>query len=132
MAKRRKYETHHSARRVLAGDPWIAILGEALGCLKGKVAAADVWKILGKPNPSMGTQDDNFRLGEAMRALGWTRTKQRVGYFSSPISAYVMGTPTERRIPIYVYQNPITGEILVTHSTDPIRDDIRPVGWKSA
>ena len=130
-AKRRTDEPHHSARRVAAGDPWVAILGEAFGDLNGKVAAADVWKILGKP-PLTRTQQDNLRLGEAMRALGWTRTMQRFGSPSPPISAYSKGTPAERRVPIYVFQDPVAGELFVTHSTDPIRDNIRPVGSKRA
>jgi hypothetical protein len=80
----------------------------------------------------MRTQDDNFRLGEAMRALGWTCTMQRVGKFSPPISAYVRGTPVQRRVPIYVVPDPLIGEIFVSHSTDPLRNVFRPVGWKSA
>jgi hypothetical protein len=131
MATRRTSEPHHSARRVLAGDPWVAVLGEAFGDLNGKIAAADVWDILGKRDRLIRTQDDNFRLGEAMRALGWTRASQRVDYASPPIRAYFRGTRVERRVPIYVFHDPLTGEILVTQSTDPIRDDIRPVGWKA-
>jgi hypothetical protein len=131
MAKHRTHETHHSARRVLAGDPWVAVLDEALAGLKGKIPASGVWNIIGKCDPCERTQDDNFRLGEAMRALGWTRTMQRFGYGTSPKSAYMKGARLERRVQIFVFWDPITGEILVTQSTDPIRDDIRPVGWKN-
>jgi len=140
MVKPYAYEPNHSARRVLAGDPWTAVLDEALGGLSGKIAAADVWKLIGKRHPRWRTQDDNFRLGEAMRALGWTRTMQRFG--GQPISAYVKGTEAsaasarcwpssavERRTPIYVLWDPVDGEMLVTQSTDPIRDGVQPVGW---
>jgi len=132
MAKPGAYETHHSARRVRAGDPWAAVLDEALDGLAGKIAATDVWRILGKPYPCERTQLDNFRLGEAMRAMGWERTMQRFRYRYRgwPISAYVRGTRAERRVPIYVFCDPITGEIRVTHSTNSIRDDIHPVGWE--
>jgi hypothetical protein len=108
------------------------VLDEALAGLKGKVPASSIWKIVGKCDPRERTQDDNFCLGEGMRALGWTRTMQRFGYRSSPVSAYVKGTRKERRLSIYVFCDPITGEILVTQSTDPIRDNIRPVGWKNS
>ena len=107
------------------------MLDEALDGLAGKIAAADVWRIVGKPYQWGRTQDDNFRLGEAMRALGWTRTMQRFGYRSSPESAYVKGTEAERRVRIYVFRDPVSGEILVTQSANPIRDDIVRLAGKT-
>jgi hypothetical protein len=78
--------------------------------LTGKIAAADVWQIVGKPAYHR-TQADNVRVGEAMRALGWDRTMQRFG--GEPVSAYVRGVAAERRVPIFVFDDPVTGNILI-------------------
>jgi len=95
------------------GEDWLEILDEAFGDLTGKIAAAEVWKILGKPGRFYRTQDDNFRMGYAMRALGWWRTMQRFGYQSE--SAYVRGTRAETRVPIYVFICPVTGNVEIRH-----------------
>jgi hypothetical protein len=80
-----------------------------LGDLKGKIRAADVWRIVDKPHPPR-THDDNFRLGLAMRELGWERTMRR--FDGPPVSAYVRGTPSERRVPLCVSPRcPVTGNL---------------------
>lgn len=64
------------ARRV--EDPFVALLAAALGDRTGKVRAADVWKLLGIP-AGQQTQEQNARLGDAMRELEWERTRRRFG-----------------------------------------------------
>ena len=97
-----------------AKPAWGEPLSEGLGGLTGKIAAADVWKIVGKPAYHR-TQADNVRVGEAMRALDWARTMQRIG--GEPVSAYVRGMAAERRIPIFVFNDPVTGDILIYRTT---------------
>lgn len=64
------------ARRV--EDPFVALLAAALEERTGKVRAADVWKLLGIP-AGQQTQEQNARLGDAMRELGWERIRRRFG-----------------------------------------------------
>ena len=93
-----------------AKPAWIEPLYEALDGVTGKIAAGDVWRIVGKP-ARYRTQADNLVIGEAMRALGWDRTMQRFGI--GPVSAYVRGVATERRVPIYVFEDPVTRGIAI-------------------
>ncbi|MBI1382631.1 MAG: hypothetical protein GC161_16260 [Planctomycetaceae bacterium] len=58
------------ARRV--EDPWVQVLAEHLGDLEGKFRTTDAWEIVGVTKDRR-TQQDNVRLGEAMRELGWER-----------------------------------------------------------
>lgn len=60
-------------------DAWEDILREKLGAADdpdrwdGKIAAEDVWYLVGKEDPGRRGQDDNRRLGSAMmRSLGFT------------------------------------------------------------
>ncbi len=73
-------------------DPWRLRLEDVLGDLSGKLLAEDAWRIVGKP-VGQRTQDDNERFGQAMRALGFERTKRRFG--SAPQNAYVRGSTYE-------------------------------------
>ncbi len=77
-----------NARRV--EDPFFeslhAVLGEEM---QGKLRAKDAWRIVGKPQ-GMRTQDDNERLGDAMRRLGFSAKQRRFGG-PSPEAAYVRG-----------------------------------------
>ena len=62
-------QTQHVAA---ADDPWLAELDHAFGDLEGKVATADVWKVL-KLSSYGRTMDDQMRLTAVMRLLGWDR-----------------------------------------------------------
>lgn len=76
------------ARRV--EDPFYESLHAALGEeLEGKLRASDAWRIVGKPQ-GMRTQDDNERLGDAMRRLGFEAKQRRFGR-PNPEAAYVRG-----------------------------------------
>jgi predicted P-loop ATPase len=79
------------ARR--AEDPYVPLLRDALGDVCGKLRAADLWPVLDMP-AGQRTQEHNMRLGEAMKELGWTRTKARFG--GAPDWAYVRGAGGER------------------------------------
>ncbi len=63
-----------------------AVFGEEL---EGKIAARNVWLILGKLQGT-ATQEDNRRLGEAMRRLGFERKKRRYDG-QGPENGYVRG-----------------------------------------
>jgi hypothetical protein len=75
-------------------DPFAAHLADVLGDMAGKIRARDVWTIVGV-SVDRRTQEDNERLGTAMRRLGWERVRARFGG-PSPEIAYVRGTKRER------------------------------------
>jgi hypothetical protein len=80
------------ARRV--EDPFFEALHAVLGeDMQGKLRAKDAWKIVGKQQ-GMRTQDDNERLGDAMRRLGFEATQRRFG--AGPEAAYVRGDGASR------------------------------------
>lgn len=59
-------------------DPFLHKLSEVLADARGTLSADDAWIIVGVL-PGQRTQAHNERMGAAMKELGWTRTKQRVG-----------------------------------------------------
>lgn len=81
-------------------DPIEIALTEALGDRLGKVRALDLWDIL-NVEPGKATQDQNARLGAAMRRLGWERTRRRV-QTSDREYVYVKGTEYQRTVWITV------------------------------
>jgi predicted P-loop ATPase len=57
----------------LTSDPYLDALRNELGDLEeGKISSESVWVILDL-KPGQRTQDQNTRMGAAMRALGWRR-----------------------------------------------------------
>jgi predicted P-loop ATPase len=78
----------------LADDPFVEILERALQDRKGKIASLDIWKIIGIPQERR-TQNDNARMGEAMRKLGWERGKAR--FNGKTDNGYFRGTKRERQ-----------------------------------
>ncbi|MCA3560682.1 MAG: hypothetical protein IOC82_06580 [Aestuariivirga sp.] len=83
------------ARRV--EDPFFERLHGALGEeVEGKLRAEDAWRIVGKP-AGMRTQDDNERLGEALRRLNFDRRQLRFG--GNPEGCYVRGDRRQRIVP---------------------------------
>jgi predicted P-loop ATPase len=81
-------------------DPYTDLIAEALGDLTGKIKNADVWKLVGKQSGNR-TQDDNARLGEAMRVNGWEHVKTRFNGKNGNGNA--RGTPTERLVHLVVH-----------------------------
>ena len=91
-------------------DPWRAELDRAFGALEGRVAAADVWKIL-KLAPYGRRLDDHVRLTAVMRLLGWERRLLR--FRGGEVRrGFVRGD--DRRV-VYVFVCPVTGEVTVAH-----------------
>lgn len=75
-------------------DPYLMMLQDVLGDMRGKIAASDVFDIIGIL-PGQRTQEHNSRIGEAMRQLSWERKKLRFGG-QNPEWAYVRGSDEER------------------------------------
>lgn len=95
-----------------SSEPWAETIGDVLGDLPGRIVNADVWKILNKPSFNR-TQDDNRRIGETMRELGFERRRLRVD--GQVRIVYVRGTPLEQRAVIYVFRDEITGTVTANH-----------------
>ncbi len=79
------------ARR-LTVDPYLEELQAALADHAGKIASSSLWEIL-DIKPGHRTQDQNRRLGEAMRKLGWTRANSAntVKIGGKNVSGFVRG-----------------------------------------
>jgi Virulence-associated protein E len=102
----RLYPTAAEAQEArLQFDPYLETLDPALGGRAGKISARDVWRLLGKHEVGQRTQDDMTRLGDAMRKLGWERTKRRFGG-AGPEWAYVHGSAAERERALTVVGGP--------------------------
>jgi predicted P-loop ATPase len=83
-----KAAAEQSARSV--DDPFFNKLDDTLGEANGKIRTESLWKILGIL-PGQNTQTHNARLGDVMRALGWTKDKQRFQGYRNPQHCYVKG-----------------------------------------
>lgn len=103
-----------------ADDPWAEQIGEAFGTIDGKVVNSDVWKILDKPAHAQG-QEDNRRLGAVMRELGFERTKARVDGLVKTVYSRGRDHTTRSRL-IYVFRDPFTRSVRVTHDQNPPLD----------
>ena len=100
------------ARRV--EEPFYEALHSALGEERpGKVRGEDAWRIVGRLR-GMRTQDDNERLGDAMRRLAFDRTKRRFG-LPHPEWCYVRG---EGNVPRLVPRFGPDGELEGVAETD--------------
>jgi predicted P-loop ATPase len=91
-------------------DPWVGMIEAALGDLSGKVTVEDVWLIVNVPE-GMRTQEHNARLGDAMRELGWDRTRRRDGGRRHYV--YARGSAAERKLWITVTRDPETRRLYV-------------------
>jgi Virulence-associated protein E/Primase C terminal 2 (PriCT-2) len=69
-------------------EPWVEIIRDHLGGLEGKLLCSDAWLLVEIPI-GQRTQVHNERLGIAMRAAGWVRTKRRFGPQGKPQWCYV-------------------------------------------
>jgi predicted P-loop ATPase len=99
-------------------DPFISRLAAVLRDLNGKLKTEDAWTVVGVP-PGQRTQDHNARLGEALRELGWERTKRSFDGVSQ--WCYVRGTEDDRKRAIHVFlddQGDIQARPVVDHQGD--------------
>jgi Virulence-associated protein E-like domain len=83
-------------------DPWLDLLRAATEGFNGKILGADAWKLVRMP-PDRRTQEHNGRLGQAMRQLGFERTKLR--FDGEPKWGYARGNAKEREKRIYCYDD---------------------------
>ncbi|MFN3275072.1 MAG: VapE domain-containing protein [Paracoccus sp. (in: a-proteobacteria)] len=105
-------EAEQDARRV--EEPFYERLHNALGEEGGgRVRAEDAWRIVGRL-PGQRTQDDNERLGDAMRRLDFHRTKRRFG-LPHPEWCYVRG---DGNVPRLVPRFGLDGELEGVVATD--------------
>jgi predicted P-loop ATPase len=125
-------------------DPWVEILEVAFGDMTGRISTTDAFEIIGRPD-GQRLQEDNRRVGEAMRELGWERLRtsgrgEGMGWY------YVRGsTAAERRRDLYVLRgdfggparDPVTGRVRILdaaqladrgiHVTPPPRPTFTPL-----
>jgi len=95
----------HQQRLRRIEDPWVELLEVTFGNRTGRMITSDVWHVVDRP-PGQRTQEDNRRLGEAMRELGW----ERIRTYSKGEGQqwfYARGTPEERRHDLYVQRDAI-------------------------
>lgn len=71
-------------------EPWVAMVGGELGDIKGRVMVNDLLEIVGVPMKDR-TAYHTDRMGKVMRALGWSRDKQRFEGFKNPQRCYWRG-----------------------------------------
>ena len=77
-------------------DPFAEILESSLAEFDNcKLRAIDAWAVVGV-QAGQQTQEQNVRLGEAMRSLGWERKKRR--FVGDPVWAYVKGSGANRLV----------------------------------
>lgn len=89
-------------------DPYVQTLAAVLRDLNGKLSAEDAWAIVDIPSGHR-TQDHNARLGEAMRELGFERTKLR--FDGLPTWCYARGEKWERGRKIAVWRDASDGKM---------------------
>lgn len=78
-------------------DGWEELLESELGDHSGKIRALDLWRLVGVDSERR-TQDQNARLGQTMRRLGWERTKARFG--DRPEHCYRRGPRGDQRLQV--------------------------------
>jgi predicted P-loop ATPase len=98
-------------------DPYTEALRNVLAEMEGKLAAEDVWKILGLTVAGQRSQVHNERLGAAMRYLGWQRRSIKVD--GKKRSGYVKGPQPFRRIAVARH---VDGEVVAAFEGE--EDDI--------
>jgi predicted P-loop ATPase len=74
----------------LVEDPWYDVLHGALHDLEGKIRGADIWNILGVEGGRRG-QNDNDRMGKAMKQLGWVRPENTIRFRAGTARGCVKG-----------------------------------------
>ncbi len=109
-----KAEEEQEERKV--EDPWVGVvrstleehLGENHG---GRMWTEHAWLIIDLAK-AQRTQEHNFRLGDAMRALGWHRAKAR--WEGRLRWCYTKGTDAQRRNRITIFRNSDTQALSIT------------------
>jgi hypothetical protein len=105
-----------------ATDPWLDILDDHLGDLKGKLLADDAWEIIGLPKERR-TQDQNARIGVIMKSIGFTRKKLRFG--SKTRWGYIRGG--EEKPNRIIIKSDKDGAVSVASGDDDPGADLKPM-----
>jgi predicted P-loop ATPase len=86
----------------LARDPWFDAPHSALSGMEGKISSASVWEIL-DVRGAHRTQDQNRRVGEAMRQLDWRRANKArtIKLDGKDVMGYVRGAQPWRPIGVH-------------------------------
>ncbi|MEM8835105.1 MAG: VapE domain-containing protein [Planctomycetota bacterium] len=58
-------------------NAYVEPLSEALADIEGKIASEDLWRLLGLVDAGRRTQQNNDDFGDAMRRIGWEKTRRR-------------------------------------------------------
>jgi len=90
-------EEQQEERRVV--DTIEATLEEAFTGAVGRIRILDIWALFGK-DPIDARTDEQARVGDTMRRMGWDRTRLRVG--GKRTYVYAKGTDQEREIALVV------------------------------
>ena len=94
-------DAHGAQEERRVEDPFVGTLRDVLGDRTGKIRSPDIWKILDIKSGQQ-TQEHNARLGDAMRELGWKRTKLRFGG-PNPEWCYAKGSNCERKTALHLH-----------------------------
>lgn len=86
-------EIQQERRRI--EDPWELRITATLGDIQGRIVTDDVWKIVGMFDVSRRNQNDNVRIGDAMRRMGFDRTSIRIN--EKIKHGYVRGTTEDEK-----------------------------------
>ena len=70
-------EIQQERRRI--DDPWESRIVQTIGDMRGRILTEDVWKIVGMFDVARRSQNDNIRIGDALRRLGFDRLNIRLG-----------------------------------------------------
>jgi hypothetical protein len=102
----------------LTRDPWYDMLHSALVDMKGKITSASIWEIL-DVRGGQQTQEQNRRVNDAMRSLGWQRNKARtIKVHGNDVPGWTRGEPPWRLIIVDRYY----GQLGVHYEPEPYRD----------
>ena len=80
--------------------------------LTGRVERDELWNLVGLPHPRERSQADFRAVGKKMKEYGWEK-KIILKSVEVPYPVYQKGTPEEREVQIYMFENQITGMLEV-------------------
>jgi hypothetical protein len=105
-------------------DPWISVIDDELGGMEGKITSKSVWTIL-DVDAGRRTQQQNLRMGNAMKASGWLRPNKAGGIKIAGRlhSGYVKGEQPWKLITATRYYDKDSGEHVLTVAYGSDDDD---------
>ena len=120
-----------SKKREPSKDPWIEVIGDALGDRYGKIKTEGIWTIVNVA-VERRSQNENQRLGEAMRVLGWNHAQRRFGGGKREWGYWCAEDPESRYLPVtYVNRDfeglvdVIVGQLEIETEKEPLSAMLR-------